>query len=162
MVLKKCTVFCIPAATEDQGNSDEEFYDSPEHPVECEVSCSPAHLTGVGQENDVKDRTEYQSIIQPTVVSFTETEILTDGTLCAEGGASESDHSSLTSPEILEFPPENDGSQWDTAEVAKPEPSVGDMSASDRIAAGKNAYAEMLAELRRKSEELKGKGLCVP
>ena len=62
----------------------------------------------------LKDRTEYQSIIQPTVVSYTETEILTDGTLCAEGGASESDHSSLTSPEILEFPPEiqrNDGSQ---------------------------------------------------
>ena len=110
----------------------------------------------------MKDRTEYQSNIHSTVVSFTETEILTDGTLHAEGGASESDHSSLTSPEILEFPPENDNSQWDTAEVAKPEPSVGEMSASDKIAAGKNAYAQFLAESRRKSEELKGKGLCVP
>ena len=119
-------------------------------------------MTGIGEENNRKDRTEYQSIIQPTVVSFTETEILTDGTLCAEGGASESDHSSLTSPEILDFPSENNGSQWDTAEVARSEPSVGEMSASDRIAAGRNVYAEMLAESRRKSEELKGKGLCVP
>ena len=56
-------------------------------------------------------RTEYQSNIHLTVVCFTETEISTDGTLRAEGGVSESDHSSLTSPEILDFPSENDGSQ---------------------------------------------------
>ena len=101
----------------------------------------------------MKDRMEYQSNSQPTVVSFTQTEILTDGTLRAEGGASESDHSSLTSPETLDFPP-----QWDTAKVAKPEPSVGEMSASDKIAAGKNAYRQFLAKSRK---ELKGKGLCV-
>ena len=62
----------------------------------------------------MKDRTEYQSNIHSTVVSFTETEILTDVTLRAEGGASEPDHSSLTGPEILDFPSEiqqNDGSQ---------------------------------------------------
>ena len=61
--------------------------------------------------NAKKDRTECQSNIHLTVVCFTEMEILTDGTLRAEGGVSESDHSSLTSPEILDFPSENDGSQ---------------------------------------------------
>ena len=78
---------------------------------------------------------------------------MTDGTLRAEGGVSESDHSTLTSPEILEFP-----QQWDAAQS---EPSVGGTSASDRIAAGKNAYDQFLAESRRKSKELKEKGLCV-
>ena len=104
-------------------------------------------MTGLEQE----DRTEHQSNIQPTVVSYVETEILADGTLRGECEVSESDHSTLTSPEILEFP-----QQWDTAQS---EPSVGGTSASDRIAAGRNAHDQFLAESRRKSEELKDKGL---
>ena len=102
----------------------------------------------------MQDRTEYQSNVQQTVVSYMETEILVDGTSHGECGVSESDHSTLTSPEILEFP-----QQWDTAQS---EPPVGGTSASDRVAAGRNAYDQFLAESRRKSEELKEKGLCVP
>ena len=56
----------IPATTGDQGNSDEKFYDSPEHPVNWESSCSTEPLTGVRQEENMKDRTEYQSNVQPT------------------------------------------------------------------------------------------------
>ena len=85
----------------------------------------------------------------------------------ADPGASESDRSQLTSPEILEFPldlEDNGGPQQDdsaTTGTAKVEPSSDEnhgMSDLKSTPSVNPTYAQLIVEARKKSEELKAKG----
>ena len=84
----------------------------------------------------------------------------------ADPGASESDRSQLTSPEILEFPLNLDGGgsrQDDSAAIGtgKMEPSsnedhgISDLKSAPAV---NPTYAQLTVEARKKSEELKAKG----
>jgi len=85
----------------------------------------------------------------------------------SDPGASESDRSQLTSPEILEFPldlEDNGGPRQDdsaTTGTAKVEPSSDEnhgMSDLKSTPSVNPTYAQLIVEARKKSEELKAKG----
>jgi len=84
----------------------------------------------------------------------------------ADPGASESDRSQLTSPEILEFPldleddggPRQDDSTTGTGKVEPSSDENHGMSDLKSTPAVNPTYAQLIVEARKKSEELKAKG----